>query len=183
MMQRSRVVILLTLGIWLGLLSGCTTWHAYEGPKRPKLELAFLRVPATPDAVDGMVSPHPHVSTVAFLPGWHRVEWTYTYPNGFRAPQALEFEAEAGTWYHLGQRFFPAPNPLGVLGETLDLAVGTALLPVTLLFPPEADEAPEGAYYAWITGGEPSQLLAGNAPDMPMAHPPITYVPLDEDLE
>ena len=59
-------------------------------------------------------------------------------------------------------------------------AIEVTVLPLILLFPPEApNEAPLGDYYMWIVDRETDHILAGMAPDVAPSMSTITYVPLD----
>ena len=165
------------------LAGGCATYRAYPGKKRPKAEVAVLSVPTlTQYVVDGEPAPAQSVSKIELLPGRHEVEWTFTYPNDYREPQQVSFRAEAGQRYRLGQRFFPAPHPGGPLVAVLELGLNTALIPFKLLLPLEAPtEPPEGEYYRWVVEVPSQRLMAGMAPDVPLGHATITYVPIEGD--
>lgn len=161
---------------------GCATYQAYAGKKRPRSEVAIVAVPWTTIVVDGEAVPKQNVSKITLLPGRHVIEWDWVYPNNYPQTNKLSFDAEPGQSYHLGQRFFAAPHPGGPIGAVVDLAVDTAMTPITLLFPPEAPtDPPAGEYYMWIVHREAQRVVAGLAPDVPLAHAPITYVPVHEE--
>ncbi len=181
-MNRAAGIGLLMSVILLG--GGCATYRAYPGPKRPRSDVAVLVVPWTHIAVDGESIPKKDVRQIELLPGWHEIEWEFTYPNRYQETRALSFAAEPGQSYRLGQRFFPAPHPGGPIGAIVDLTVDTALAPITLLLAPEdPTEPPDGEYFMWIVHRESQQVMAGLAPDVPLAHAPISYVPLEESAD
>ena len=118
---------------------------------------------------------------IELLPGPHSLEWTYRYPNGYGQEQSLVFKASAGQQYRLGQRFFARPHPGGPVGAIVDLALSVAVSPITVFLPQETpDEPPEGEYYSWVLERATGQTVAGRAPDVPLDHAPVTYVPLDQ---
>ena len=160
------------------LAGGCATYRAYPGPKRPHDEVAVLTVPPTVTSVDGEPMLKDSVGTIELLPGRHAIEWEFIYPNSFRETQRLTFEAKAGERYRLGQRFFPPPHPAGPIGEVFDFVIGTALIPLEIVFPSEPPtEAPDGAYYRWIIHHRSERVIAGLAPDVPQGDCVITFVP------
>ena len=167
----------------LVLLGGCATYRAYPGKKRPRAEVAVLSVPMlTSFTVDEKQVPEQSISRIELLPGRHVIEWDFAYPNRFQASQRLSFAVCAGERYRLGQRFFAAPHPAGPIGALLELGLDTALLPVTLLLPLDAPtEPPEGEYYCWMVQLPSQRLVAGTAPDVPMTHTAITFVPMEEE--
>ena len=163
------------------LLLGCAVYQAYPGNARPRAEVAVLFVPWTSMTVDGEPVITKNVSRIELLPGSHVIEWVFVYPNDFKESKRLEFVAEAGKRYRLGQRFFAAAGLGGVIGAVVDLALDTALVPLKLLLGSEAPAAaPEGEYYTWILERETRYVVAGMAPDVPQVHQTITYVPADE---
>ena len=130
--------------------------------------------------VDGEVTAS-NVYKVELAPGAHELQWSYRYPNGCVEAMVLDFEAAAGQRYRLGQRFFPQPHPDGPIGAIVVFTVETALIPIKRLVPPEMSEGPpEGEYYSWVVATRSGRVVGGLAPDVPMEHPPITYVPLDQ---
>ena len=162
--------------------SGCATWRAYPGPKRPSSEIAVITVSSAQTiVVDDVPVEKSGVSRIELLPGPHEIAWTFVYPNRYEARQALEFHARAAERYRLGQRFFPAPHPGGFLGAVLDAAADAALSPIRIVFPPEPGEAPpDGEYYRWIVHVESGRPEAGLPPDVPHPHAPLTSVPSDD---
>jgi len=162
------------------LLAACATYQAYPGQKRPRCEIAVLSLPSTHmcPALDGEAIKPQNVTAIEFLPGWHTIEWEFIYPNGFTHPRQLVFEARAGQRYRLGQRFFPTPNPLSLIGDAINLGLDTATRPLEIFLPPETPtEPPEGAYYSWIVHEPSRRIVAGLAPDVPLGHVPIVFVP------
>ena len=163
------------------LLVGCAAYQAYPGNARPRAEVAVLLVPGTSMTVDGEPVSETNVIRIEMLPGPHVIEWVFVYPNDFKETKRIEFVAEAGQRYRLGQRFFTAAGLGGAVGAVADLALDTALVPLKLLL--EAEEpaaAPEGEYYTWILEQQTRHLVAGTAPDVPQVHQTITYVPSEE---
>lgn len=165
------------------LCGGCTTYRAYPGKRQPRDEIAMLVVPFTIRAVDEQPVRTGNVNAIELLPGNHVIEWDFVYPNRFRERQRLSFRVEGGRKYRLGERFFPPPNPAGLVGAVIGFAIDTAFLPLTILFPPEEPlEPPVGEYYAWIVESGPHPVVIAGVPaDLPLAHAPLSYVPLDED--
>ncbi len=164
--------------------AGCTTYQTYAGPKQPRHKVAMLDVPGPVTEVDGDPVNDRSARRLTLLPGWHEVEWTFDYPNGHRAGQKISFVAQAGNRYRLGQRFFPAPHPGGPVGAIVEIVFDAAFLPIKLLLEePPADAPPPGDYYCWIVERGTEQVVAGMAPDVPMAHAEITYVPVGEDID
>ncbi len=157
-----------------GLLSasGCATYRAYPGPRRPSTEIAVVMISVDGLHVDGEPVSPTNVHKVELPPGAHELQWSYRYQNGYVETTALGFEAAAGKHYRLGQRFFPQPHPDGPIGTIVDVAVGTALLPIRMIVPPETQEGPpEGEYYSWVVanrerarGGGPGTGRAAGAP-------------------
>ena len=179
-MTRTNLGCLVLAGLLL--LGGCGTYRAYPGPRLPAAEIATLEVPRNDLVIDGTAIDKGGISRVELLPGTHRVEWTFTYPNGHRESCELTFIARAGDLCRLGSTFFPSPHPLGFIGAALDLAAHTAILPIELLFPPpEPAEPPEGELYTWVILLPSRQILAGLPPDLPVAYAPINVVPVEED--
>ncbi len=165
-----------------GLLtaSGCATYRAYPGPRRPATEIAVLMISVDGLHIDGEPVSPTNVHKVELPPGAHELQWSYRYPNGYVEAMVLGFEAAAGRRYRLGQRFFPQPHPDGPIGAIVDFAVGTALIPIKVLLPPETpDGPPEGEYYSWVVDPASGLVVGGLAPDVPLEHPPMTYVPVD----
>ena len=163
------------------LLLGCAVYQAYPGNARPRADVAVLFVPWTSMTVDGEPVMTKNVSRIELLPGSHVIEWVFVYPNDFKENKRLEFAAEAGKRYRLGQRFFAAAGLGGVIGAVADLALDTALVPFKLLLGSEEPAAaPEGEYYTWILERETRYVVAGMAPDVPQVHQTITYVPAEE---
>ena len=161
---------------------GCATYRAYSGKKLARAEIAVLEVPLTRIVVDGTTVPMQNVNKIELLPGFHRIEWDFSYPNRYRERMELSFQAEAGGRYRLGEKFFAAPHPGGPLGAFLEVLGDTALLPISLFVPGEDPTGPpEGDYYLWIVDRESQQVLAGLAPDVPEAHSTITFVPVEDD--
>ncbi|MHC5028095.1 MAG: hypothetical protein ACYTGR_15185 [Planctomycetota bacterium] len=177
-MSRFTTHLGLVIVALLPLLGGCSTYRAYDGPARPASEVARLDLPAGQYALDGTVLPEGNVNCIEMLPGWHDLEWTYTYPNRFEEEMAMTFHVGGGGHYRLGERFFPAPHWAGPVGAAVEGIVGTALLPITLMFPIPA-APPVGEHYAWIVDRGTDQLIAGSAPDVPAVHEAITFVPVD----
>ncbi len=186
-MKRAAIIITSTLALLLPI-GGCTRWHAYEGPRRPRAEVALLEIfdidpGAGPLSVDGAAPPRDDVRRIELLPGRHDITWTFVYPNRHRSAQALCFEAAAGRRYRLGQRFFPAPDPGGPIVAAFGTIIDTALLPLAILdvFATDPGEPPPGAYFAWIAdvqgGGAAGAVVAGDAPDVPLGHAEITFLP------
>ncbi len=165
-----------------GLLSasGCATYRAYPGPRRPSTEIAVLLISVDGLHVDGEPVSPTNVHKVELPPGAHELQWSYRYPNGYVETMGLDFEAAAGQRYRLGQRFFPQPHPDGPIGALVDLAVGTALIPIKVLLQETPDGPPEGEYYSWVVDPATGRVAGGLAPDVPLEHPPITYVPVDQ---
>jgi len=153
--------------------------RAYPGQRRPRAEVATLKVPVTDRiVVDDMVVAEEAVAAVEMLAGEHTVEWMFVYPNRHIEPKRITFIAEPGRTYRLGQRFFPAPYTGGPLELMFDVAIDLAVTPFALLFPPEAPpEAPHGDYFVWVTDTKTETVLAGLPPDAPLDHQPIMYVP------
>ncbi len=161
--------------------SGCATYRAYPGPSRPREEVALLTVTATGLRIDGQPVTPKSARRIELLPGPHSLEWTYRYPNGYSEEQSLVFKASAGQEYRLGQRFFARPHPGGPVGAIVDLAMAVAVSPITVFLPEETpDEPPEGEYYSWVVERGLGHTVAGVAPDVPLDHAPVTYVPLDQ---
>lgn len=157
---------------------GCATYQAYSGKRRPRGEVALLSASAANLIVDGELIDTEDVRWIELLPGQHLLEWVYTHSNNFSEKKALSFDAEAGRRYRLGQRFFPQPHPAGPIGEVIEFAVSTALTPITVFFPSDPPtRPPAGEYYSWILDSRSEQVVAGLAPDVPLSHAPITYVP------
>jgi hypothetical protein len=178
-MSRRFFGLAISLGAVLGE-SGCSAYQTYAGPKRPDRIVGLLDVPVAVESVDGEAVADPGARRLAVLPGWHEVRWSFVYPNGFTETRELSFVARQGERYRLGQRFFPDPHPAGALGEVFDVTVDTLLLPLRLLFPQAAPEGPSpGEYYCWIVERRTQRVVAGSAPDVPMPHETITYVPVD----
>jgi hypothetical protein len=176
-MSRSIGITLLLCG--LVAASGCATYRAYPGPRRPRDEIALLTVTTAGLHIDGEPASPKDARWIELLPGLHVIEWTYEYPNGYRKPESLEFEAVTGQRYRLGERFFPEPHPAGPIGAVVDLAVDTALFPVKVLMPPEIPVEPtDGDYYSWVLHAGTGHVVAGLAPDVPLDHAPVTYVPV-----
>ena len=93
----------------------------------------------------------------------------------------MAFEAAAGQRYRLGERFFAEPHPAGPIGAVFDFALETALIPVKVLVPSEPPVGPpEGEYYSWIVHAGTGHAIAGLAPDVPLDHAPVTYVPANQ---
>ena len=160
------------------LLLGCAVYQAYPGNARPRAEVAVLFVPWTSISVDGESVIERNVSRIELLPGSHVIEWVFDYPNDFKETKRLEFVAEAGKRYRLGQRFFAAGGLGGAVGAVVELALDTTLVPLKLLLGSEDPAAaPEGEYYTWILERETRGVVAGMAPDVPQVHQTITYVP------
>ncbi len=163
------------------LLLGCAVYRAYPGNARPRAEVAVLFVPWTSMTVDGEPVITNNVNRIELLPGSHVIEWLFVYPNDFTESKQLEFVAEAGKRYRLGQRFFTAGGLGGAVGAVADLALDTALVPLKLVFGSEEPAAaPEGEYYTWILERETRYVVAGMAPNVPQVHQTITYVPTEE---
>ena len=178
-MRTAALMLLLSITL---LAAGCATYCAYPGARLPREQIAILSVPPTIVSVDGETLRKDSVGTIELLPGWHSIEWAFTYPNGFRTTQSLSFEAEAGERYRLGERFFPAPNPLGPVGDVLDFALDVAWTPLGFILPSDPPTgAPEGSYYNWITHSPSQTVVAGLAPDVPQGDCVITFVPPDAD--
>jgi hypothetical protein len=163
----------------LALASGCGTVQAYPGKRRPRNEVATLKMPVTDlVVVDDVIVADEAVAAVEILAGEHTVEWTFVYPNRHVEPKRITFTAEPGRTYRLGQRFFPAPYAGGPLEMIFDVAIDLAVTPFALLFPPEAPaEPPHGDYFVWVTDAKTEMILAGLPPDAPLDHQPITYLP------
>ncbi len=171
----------LTLSLVVHLAVGCGTYQAYPGKKRPREDVARLDVWATGLSIDGQQLDQKDARKIALLPGRHELHWKHEYSNKYLEQKTLSFVAEAGRHYRLGERFFAEPNPAGPLGDVFDLAVDAALTPITMVLPLEPPSGPPpGQYYAWILDIQSQQIVAGLAPDVPMDHAPITYVPLDD---
>lgn len=166
------------------LAGGCTTSQACPGEQLARAEVATIEVPASVRAVDARPIDGDHSSRLAILPGEHVVEWDFVFPNGFVERKQLAFRAVAGEGYRLDQRFFPAPHPGGPIGAAIDLIVDTTVLPLTLLAPPApATGPPPGEYHMWIVEiGAEHRVIAGLPPDVPIAHAPLTFVPIDDDM-
>ncbi len=178
-MRSSIGFVLLVCG--LPTASGCATYRAYTGPRRPGPEVAVVMISVDGLHIDGEPVTPGNVYKVELLPGAHELQWSYRYPNGYVEAMALGFVAAAGQRYRLGQRFFPQPHPDGPIAAILDLAVETALIPIKVLLPPETpDGPPEGEYYSWVVDPASGRVVGGLAPDVPLEHPPITYVPADQ---
>jgi hypothetical protein len=161
--------------------SGCRTHQAYPGPAKPAREIAILHVPDVSKVVlDGEAISLDGADRIAMLPGAHSIEWMYVYPNRFLESRELDFDAEAGRRYRLDQRFFPAPNPGGLVGALFDAALDTLLAPINLLVPQTPTGPPDGESYVWIGDAKTKMLVAGSPPDAPTAHAPITWVPPDD---
>ena len=162
-----------------GLLtaSGCATYRAYPGPRRPATEIAVVMISVDGLHVDGAPVSPTNVHKLELPPGAHELLWSYRYPNGYVETMELDFEAAAGQRYRHGQRFFPQPHPDGPIGAIVDFAVGAALIPIKLLLPETPDGPPEGEYYSWVVDQASGHVVGGLAPDVPLEHPPITYVP------
>ncbi len=137
-------------------------------------------VPVDGRHVDGEVTPN-NVNKVELVPGVSEFRWNFRYPNGYVETMALSFEAAAGRRYRLGQRFFPQPHSDGPIGAIVEFTVETALIPINVFLPPETPVGPpEGEYYSWVVDPASGRVVGGLAPDVPLEHPPMTYVPLDQ---
>ncbi len=177
-MKRRINVILLVTAILAG--TGCATYQAYPGKKRPRSELALLTLSVEDPVIDGHAIDRKDVYRIELLPGRHVLDWSFTYANGYQEQRSLTFDVEAGHRYRLGQRFFPEPNPAGPLGDVFDLAVEFMLIPIKAAFPQEASsEPPAGEYHVWIIDSRSERIVAGMAPNVPLDHAPVTYVPLE----
>jgi hypothetical protein len=158
--------------------AGCATYRAYPGPQRPRDEIALLTVVATDVHVDGEPVSPKDARRIELLPGLHTFQWSYRYPNGYSEAKSLAFEAAAGQRYRLGERFFAEPHPAGPIGAVIDVAVETALTPIKVFVPSEPPVGPpDGEYYSWIIEAKTGYTVAGLAPDVPLDHAPVTYVP------
>ena len=178
-MRSSIGFVLLVCGLLSA--SGCATYRAYPGPKRPSTEIAVLMISVDGLHVDGEPVSPTNVHKVELPPGAHELEWTYRYSNGYVEAMELDFEAVAGQRYRLGQRFFARPHPDGPIGAIAEFTVETALLPIKMFISPEVPEGPpDGDYYSWVVATGSGRVVGGLAPDVPMEHPPITYVPVDQ---
>ncbi|MHC5024293.1 MAG: hypothetical protein ACYTGG_10360 [Planctomycetota bacterium] len=144
-------------------------------------EVAVLNVPRSTFSLDGEAIEPRNVHAIAMLPGWHRVEWEYRFPNGFQQMQAVEFRAEAGERYRLGQRFFAEPHPDGALGEIPGFTIAVLTLPIAVFIPADTPAAPPpGEYYYWIVHVESERVVAGWAPEVGSSHQVITHVPVND---
>ena len=178
-MKRRINVVLLATALLAG--AGCATYQAYPGKKRPRAELALLTLSVENPVIDRRVIERKDVYRIELLPGRHVLDWSFTYANGYQEQRSLTFEVEAGRRYRFGQRFFPEPNPAGPLGDVVDLAAGFMLIPIKVAFPQEAaSEPPAGEYHVWIIDSRSERIVAGLAPDIPLDHAPVTYVPREE---
>ncbi len=177
-----KQLFMLALAICLfATLLGCSTYRAYPGQRRPRADVALISVPGGMLRVDGQDVERADTRRVELLPGPHVLEWVFVYPNRYRETQTIEFTAVAGRRYHLGQRFFPGPDPAGPIGAVFDIVTDVATAPFELIVPPEPpSDPPHGDYHAWITEQPTRRVVAGLAPDVPRGHAPITYVPLDD---
>jgi hypothetical protein len=171
-------IVLLACGVLSA--SGCATYRAYPGPRRATAEIAVVMVSVDGLRVDGEVTAS-NVNKVELAPGAHELQWSYRYSNGYVEAMVLDFAAVAGQRYRLGQRFFAQPHPDGPIGAIVEFTVETTLIPIKMFVPPEAPEGPpEGEYYSWVVATRSGRVVGGLAPDVPMEHPPITFVPLDQ---
>ena len=164
-----------------GLLAvtGCATYRTYPGPRRPSMEIAVLMISVDELQVDGAVTPE-NVHKVELSPGTHEFQWSYRHSNGYVEAVELSFEAVAGRRYRLGQRFFAQPHPDGPIGAVLDFTVETVLGPLKVFLPAETPAGPpDGEYYSWVVDPASGLVVGGLAPDVPLAHAPMTYVPED----
>ena len=178
-MRRSIGFVLLVCGLLSA--SGCATYRAYPGPRRPSTEIAVLLISVDSLHIDGEPVSPTNVHKVELPPGAHELQWSYRYPNGYVETMGLDFKAAAGQRYRLGQRFFPQPHPDGPIGALVDLAVGTALIPIKVLLPPEPLAGPpDGEYYCWVVVPVTGRVVGGLAPNVPLEHPPMTYVPVEQ---
>ncbi|MBT8484981.1 MAG: hypothetical protein HKO59_03395 [Phycisphaerales bacterium] len=165
-------------------VAGCSTYRAYPGPRLPATEVALLEVPVHPRAIDGTTLPRRgDVARVELLPGAHEVEWRFVYPNAFVQDQRLSFYAEAGGRYRLGERFFADPHAGGPIGALLDVAIDASLAPVRLLIGSEPPGEPTpGEYFCWVIDTDSQAILAGVPPNVPAAHSPIGFLPVQTEL-
>src|SRR5687767_1825135 len=137
-MTPSRVVAsLVTTAVALSLLGGCApaSTHAYEGPPRPKGELASVAPNmfiATVREVDGRPV-RPHRNRVYLLPGTHVLGIEARWNNRCRQWVEMPVELEAGTAYGLHvTEFRPVLTPAQGAGEVA-VKLGTIIfLPITV---------------------------------------------------
>lgn len=162
-------------------LTGCSTYRAYQGPRRPIAETARLTVPTTERLiVDHTLVTKENVGQIEMLPGEHIIEWKFVYPNRYCEMKRLNVTLEAGREYNLGQKFFPAPFEGDPLEAVFSFAIEATVLPLMLLFPPETpNQAPLGDYYMWIVDRETDHIQSGMAPEVAPSLSAITFVPLD----
>ena len=171
-------IVLMACGVMTA--SGCATYRAYPGPRRPTAQIAVVMVSVDGLHVDGDETAS-NVNKVELAPGAHELQWSYRYPNGYVEAMVLDFEALAGQRYRLGQRFFAQPHPDGPIGAIVEFTVETALIPIKVFVPREVPEGPpEGEYYSWVVATRSGRVVGGLAPDVPPVHPPITYVPANQ---